>query len=261
MKDFHLLLKLGEGLSVVDNDDEILTIGELVNCKRGKRCQKGHRATVPLDVDGIDIGYGDGPAIGSHKYVLILVDQCTTETFIYRMSGSSGADVCEALWKFFMNTGDFSKIIQCDFDPRLISGKAARLLYTHGTCIRAAPPRQQDKNGLVENKWQNLVGMARFFLAEAKNPKKFWYWALREAVICMNILPVLVNKDDPSDPTSLTTPHYEFYGVKPDYWILFPFGAIGAFRCVNDGSYSCSKFDSQCLLGILLLVAANLLMV
>ena len=40
----------------------------------------------------MDVGYGDGPAIGGHKYVLILVDQCTTETFIYRMSGSSGAD-------------------------------------------------------------------------------------------------------------------------------------------------------------------------
>ena len=94
--------------------------------------------------------------------------------------------------------------------------------------------------------------MARSFLAEAKLPKKIWYWALREAVIRMNILPVLVNKDDPSDPASLTTPHFEFYGVKPDYWILFPFGAIGAFPRVNDGSYSRSKFDSQCLLGIAL---------
>ena len=94
--------------------------------------------------------------------------------------------------------------------------------------------------------------MARSFLAEAKLPKKFWYWALCEAVICMNILPVLVNKDDPSDPASLTTPHYEFYGVKPDYWILFPFRAIGAFCRVNDGSYSRSKYDSQCLIGIAL---------
>ena len=141
MKDFCLLSKLGEGLSVVDNDDEIPTIGELVNRKRGKRRQKGHRATVPLEVVGMDIGYGDGPAIGGHKYVLILVDQCTTETFIYGMSGSSGADICEALWKFFIDAGGFPKTIQCDFDPRLIGGKAARLLRFHVTCICAAPPR------------------------------------------------------------------------------------------------------------------------
>ena len=100
MKDFRLLLKLGEGLSVVNNDDEIPTIGELVNRKQEKRRQKGHRATVPLEVVGMDIIYGDGPAIGSHKYVLFLVDQCTTETFIYKMSGSSGSDVCEGLWNF-----------------------------------------------------------------------------------------------------------------------------------------------------------------
>ena len=37
-----------------------------------------------------------------------------------------------------------------------------------------------------------------------------------------------------------------------DSIILFPFGAIGAFPRVNDGSYSRSKFDSQCLLGIAL---------
>ena len=69
-------------MKVVNNDDKIPTIGELVNHKRGKRRRKGHPATVPLEVVGMDIGYGDGAAIGGHKYVLILVDQCTTETFI-----------------------------------------------------------------------------------------------------------------------------------------------------------------------------------
>ena len=72
---------MGEGLSVINNDDQINTIGELVNRKRGKHCQKGHRATVPLEVVGVDISYGDSPVIGGHKYVLILVDQCKTESF------------------------------------------------------------------------------------------------------------------------------------------------------------------------------------
>ena len=86
MKDFRLLSKLGEGLSVVHNDDEIPTIGELVNHKQGKRHRKGHCATVPLEVVGMDIGYGYGSAIGGHKYVLTLVNRCTTETFIYKMN-------------------------------------------------------------------------------------------------------------------------------------------------------------------------------
>ena len=38
-------------------------------------------------------------------------------------------------------------------------------------------------DGLVERKWQSITAMARSFLAEAKFPKKFWFWAIREAAI------------------------------------------------------------------------------
>jgi len=68
------------------------------------------------------------------------------------MNGSSGDDVCEALWKFFIDAGGFLKTLQCDFDTRLIGGKAAALLRSHGTRIQATPPHRQDKNGLVERK-------------------------------------------------------------------------------------------------------------
>ena len=68
------------------------------------------------------------------------------------MQGASCADVCEALWKFCINAGGFPKTIQCDFDPCLISGKAAALLQSHGTRVQAAPPRQQDTHGLVERR-------------------------------------------------------------------------------------------------------------
>jgi hypothetical protein len=32
--------------------------------------------------------------------------------------------------------------------------------------------------------------MARALLVEARLPKRYWFWALREAVIRMNLLPV-----------------------------------------------------------------------
>ena len=65
----------------------------MVNRKRGKQRRKGSKATVPLEVVGMDIGYGDGTSYGGSKYVLVLVDQCTTNSFVYGMQGSSGADV------------------------------------------------------------------------------------------------------------------------------------------------------------------------
>ena len=77
--------------------------------------------------------------------------------------------------ELFIDAGGFLETFQCNFDPRLIGGKAAALLRTHGTRVCAAPPHCQDKNGLVERRWQSLTKMARSFLTEAKVPKKFWF--------------------------------------------------------------------------------------
>ena len=116
----------------------------------------------------MDIGYREGTSYGGSKSVLVLVDQCTSNSLTYGMQGASGADVCEALWKFFIDAGVFPKAIQCEFNPCLIGGKAAALFRSHGTRVRTAPPRQQDKNSLVERRWQTLTKMACSFLAEAK---------------------------------------------------------------------------------------------
>ena len=166
---------------MVDNDNDILSVGELVNQKRGKQKRKGQRALVPLKRVGMDIAHGDGTSVGRCKHSLFLVDCCTSQSFIRGMQGSSGSNVCEALWKFFIDAGGFPKVTQCDFDPKLIGGKAAALLCSHGTRTQAAPPNRQDKNGLVERKWQSIVAMAQSFLTEAQLPKKFWHWAVREA--------------------------------------------------------------------------------
>ena len=128
LTDYSLLSKLGTGLTAIDDDQDIPIFGELVDRKRRKRWRKGRIATVPLEVVGMDIGYGEETVYGGSKYVLVLVNQCTSNSFVYGMQGSSGADVCEALCKFFINAGGFPKTIQYDFDPRLIGGKAATLL-------------------------------------------------------------------------------------------------------------------------------------
>ena len=122
---------------------------------------------------------------------------------------------------FLIDAGSFPEIIQCNFDPRLIGGKAAALLRTHETRVRAAPPHCQDKNGLVERRWQSLTEMARSFLTEAILFKKFWFCAIREANLCLNILPITQQQDGTTDPALMSTPHLKFCGVKPDYRIVF----------------------------------------
>ena len=125
---------------MINSDHDIPTIRELVNRKRGKRRRKGSKPTIPLEVIGMDIGYREGTSYGGSKYVLVLVDQCTSNSFTYGIQGASGADVCEALWKFFIDAGGFPKTIHFDFDPRLIGRKAAIFLCSHGTRVRAASP-------------------------------------------------------------------------------------------------------------------------
>ena len=71
--------------------------------------------------------------------------------------------------------------------------------------------------------------MARSFLTEAKLPKKFWFWAIREANLRHNLLPVTTNPNSPKDPKYWSMPYKEFYNTHPDYRILFNFGSIGAF--------------------------------
>ena len=76
----------------------------------------------------MNIGDGYGTSYCGSKYVLVLVDQYTSNSSIYGMPGASGADVCEALWKFFIDAGGFAKTILCNFDPHLIGRKGAALL-------------------------------------------------------------------------------------------------------------------------------------
>ena len=128
LADFSVLSLLGTGLNVINNDNKVPSIDTLVNRKRGKQKRKGSKIVSPSEVVGMDIGYGVDDSIGGYKYVLILVNQCTRQSFLYCMKGSSGADITEALWKFFIDTGGFPKMIQCDFDPRFIDGKAPALL-------------------------------------------------------------------------------------------------------------------------------------
>ena len=97
-----------------------------------------------------------------------------------------------------------------------------------------------------------MANMARSYLTKAKLPKKFWYRAIREKNLCMNILPITQQQDGIDNPALMSTPYFEFFGIKPDYRILFLFGCIGSFGCARYGNHERTNFKSQCLLGIAL---------
>ena len=80
----------------------------------------------------MNIGYGESNSSGGHKYVLVLVlvlvDKCTSNRFVYEMHSTSRVDVVEAIWNFVIDAGGLPRTIQFNFDPIFIGGEAISLL-------------------------------------------------------------------------------------------------------------------------------------
>ena len=192
---YNILSHLGTGLEIPLSEEPALSIGDCVNIKRGNRGGKIAPVTTANHTIGVDIGYGDGTSPGGYKYCLLLTCLSTKATWVYGLTDLKGSTIADAFWLYAIDAGSFPKRVRTDFDKRLICGDVARLLRSHGVTIGAAPPHRQSQNGAVERQWQTACCMARSLLAKSRLPKKYWYWAIRESVGRMNLLPVQAGPD------------------------------------------------------------------
>jgi transposase InsO family protein len=187
---YDILPHLGTGLHVTQTKEPPLTIGDMSMMKRGARGGPVTRPPRALHTVGIDIGYRDGKSPGGYQYFLFMADLATRYSWTYGLADLSGDTIIDALWRFFVDAGGFPRRLCCDFDRRFLAGSVSRLLWSHGVRIGASPPHRQSQNGAVERNWNTAVEMARSFLAEAGLPRRYWFWAVREATVRMNMLPV-----------------------------------------------------------------------
>ena len=188
--DFTLLREVGSGVQVVDAQESVPTVGDFTTIDQRRRGPSRRRERSKLDLVGMDIGYGSGTSPGGFNYCLTLVDSATRMVFCYGLQRLTGGDLQDAFWRFLIDAGGIPKTVQCDFDSRFLGGSMAGFLKSLRIVVRSAAPRRQSSNGLVERTWRTGVRMARSFLAEAKLPRSFWYWALHESFHRMNLLPV-----------------------------------------------------------------------
>ena len=125
--------------------------------------------------------------------------------------------------RFMAEVGVKPKLMYTDFNPKLMDGKVAAYLEESKVVVKAAPPEQQHKNGLVERNWQTLVSMTRNWLLSQLLPSKFWWFGIKRADELQNILPMKING-------KLTTPYKETYSKKVDYCCLFLMCSLAYIR-------------------------------
>jgi hypothetical protein len=69
---------------------------------------------------------------GGYKYTLAFVDNFSNQMWLHGMHGISGDNMCDALWRFFLEAGRFPRLIQCDLNTGLWHASARCLLNTFG---------------------------------------------------------------------------------------------------------------------------------
>lgn len=267
----------GNGLKVSHDADPPLSIGDMATITRNRSGKLLSCPTAALTTVGINIGYGEGTSPGGHKHALTLVDLATHHVWIYGLRKKGAESVIDALWSFFVDAGGIPKRMRCDFDSSFVKGKVYAFLRRKGIQVGASPPGRQSQNGAVEHQWHSATSMARALLVEARLPKRYWFWAFREAVIRMNLLPCqpaakATRKPSdheaskfcpfPSDSIAiaraatpklaLTTPFELYYGIKPNYCTLFQWGCLGYYRRVRDSKGGSGQFDMHSSVGIVL---------
>jgi transposase InsO family protein len=274
LQDWRMLESTGTGLHVYHEGDPPLTIGDMATINRTKHGKLLQRPKKTLETVGMDIGYGKGISPGGHKYALTLFDLATRHTWVYGLQNKAADSIIDALWSFFIDAGGIPQRIRCDFDSSFVKGQVYSFLRRKGIQVGASPPGRQSQNGTVERQWRTATSMARALLVEARLPKRYWFWALQEAVIRMNLLPCRPmtpgTKTDSeagefssfpakamatarlSSTGNLTTPFELYYGIKPDYRTLFQWGCLGYYRRVRDSTGKRGQFDMHSSVGIVL---------
>jgi hypothetical protein len=130
--------------------------------------------------------------------------------------------------------------------PSFVHGEVETFLNRQNIKLTSSPPHRQSQNGTVERQWQTAAQMARALLIEARLPRRYWFWAIREAVHRMNILPGRNNRHS----KDVTTPFELLYGVLSPIIAPFKWGSVGFFGRATTSKGQKSKFELQTRIGI-----------
>ena len=229
-------------ISTMDRES-IVDLGEISTIDAPRRNTKVTTLPQTLgDVIHMDIIFGSNTAIGGTKYALFLVDKATRNKFIYPLTSVKHANIISALQQFQKDIGMAPKILRTDFDYKLMGKEVIQHFADSPTQLEAAPPDQQNQNGLCERNWRSILRMARSWLAHSLLPSTFWWHSLKRATEVANYIPLKIDGQ-------LTTPHELAYGHKVDLRNILPLFAVAYVRNNNDSNSMNSNSMRAILIG------------
>ena len=195
------------------------------------------------DVWHVDIGFGPSLAIGGAKYCMLFVDKSTRESHVFKLQNLTQVHL--AMQQFITKVGrSYVGELRTDFDHKIIGGKCRELLNRENIPIKAAPPRRQSQNGLVESRWKQIIKMTRNWITSALLPTTFWWFGVKRAVEVSNTA-IPTFHHDKNNPT---TPFELVHKRKPDLRNLIPMFSIADIKIDKEqGGHHRQSIRSQTL--------------
>lgn len=113
------------------------------------------------------------PTYAGHKYLLILVDDCSRFTWVYILKQKSYAELLIPKFFSLVENQFHNKIKKFRFDNaqelKFVDFIASKRVTHQFSCVE-----RPEHNSVVERKHQHLVNVARALFFQSQVPKQFW---------------------------------------------------------------------------------------
>nr|KYP40999.1 Retrovirus-related Pol polyprotein from transposon TNT 1-94 [Cajanus cajan] len=171
-----------------------------------------------LDLIHVDIwGPYATPSVLGHKYFLTIVDDKSRFTWIRLMQNKN--ETRQHLLNFITFTEtQFHKTIKIIRSDNGQEFNMPQLYASKGIIHQLSCVETPQQNGVVERKHQHILNIARSLLLQSHLPLSYWCFAVKHAVMIINILP--------SYKLHNLSPSNIFYNKEPDISHLRVFGSL-----------------------------------
>ena len=95
-RNYSIFSQVVDGIHLSENFEPPISIGDVVNQKRGPSGAPLPRPSAILHRVGVDIGFGDGVSPGGIRYCLMLVDQFSRKTWCYGLKDLTSPSISDA---------------------------------------------------------------------------------------------------------------------------------------------------------------------